>query len=370
MNALNRGAGVPKTAYLYTDAQPELLNIAFAETVPTLIHLVNGMCYTRETREVSSSVLPVFVLLWNTAMVLRRRMRETCAPSPPSPPSRELQPLKKRQRRDESAIPVPPPPPPLVVECLACMETCDADVGLLDCEHTMCAECVSTLLEARATDAFSGKCGLPSEHVTACPHPRCSGKLHESSLLALVPPEVHAMILFLRRKETPAGVSLFCCLCGAAAACTFDPDVDGAVFTCGVCGVKTCAQCERAAHPGDACVKRDAGLPTPEDLLSQAKIQHCPKCVVPEVKRRNCNHVYCKMCKTDWCWACGETLDSSDVTMHYKEKPECVRYDTETETERMRVALMSKSTAETSEIVQCALKLLVSSSLQQTESDI
>ena len=76
------------------------------------------------------------------------------------------------------------------------------------------------------------------------------------------------------------------------------------------------------------------------------------------------------MCETDWCWACGDVLDSKDVSMHYKDRPECVLYSTETETERMRLAITAKATPDTTEVVACALKLLASSSLQQMESDI
>ena len=373
IKALNAGAEVPKTPFQNTDASQEVLKLAFAATVPSMVHLVNGMCYSRETREMSPCMLPVYVLLWNTAMVLRRRLRETAAAVPVTEvlPSHQLR-RRKRQRVEEEeaqaeaeaqaqgALPVP-------TLCMVCMETPSAK--LMDCSHGLCVECASALLEGRAVDLFSGRGGGLPAQVYCCPDRGCTGRLQEAAFLSLVPPEVHAMVLFASSKSTE-GETVYCSMCGAGAPASFIRDIDGAVFTCSACGVKTCAQCERAAHPGDACVKRMQGLPSPEDLLSQAKIQHCPKCAVPEVKHRNCNHVFCKMCNTDWCWACGVALESNDISNHYKDSPECVLYSTETETERMRVAISAKSTPETAEIVACALKLLCSSSLQQMESDI
>ena len=377
INDLNAGSGVDKVPFKYTDACPEVVKVAYAETVPTIIHLVNGLCYSRETREVSPCMLPVYVLLWNTAMVLRRRLRATATPTPVAPvlPSVCKKNSKKRMRGEGdketfTATFLPPPLPPQTTQklCVACMEAPCA--RLLECTHDLCAECGSAMLEARATELFAGKgCGVPADRVTCCPHPSCTGRMQDTVVFSLVPPEVHAMLLFVSRQHRNTE-AVYCSMCGAAAPASFIQEIDGAVFTCGACGVKTCVQCERAAHPGDACVRRAKGVPTPEDLLSQAKIQQCPKCAVPEVKHRNCNHVLCKMCETDWCWACGDVLDSKDVSMHYKDRPECVLYSTETETERMRLAITAKATPDTTEVVACALKLLASSSLQQMESDI
>jgi hypothetical protein len=350
----SRGATPGKTVFGDTDASGELVNVAFGVTVPNFAHVVNSLCYSRDKREMAASMLPVFVLIWNAALTLRQRLRERSVAVDPVGSS------KKRVR-------VNPDEP--VKSCLACMDVLPSHKSVdMGCSHCLCMVCASALLESRIRAAFVGKGAAAGAGITCCPDARCSGKITDASVPNLLPPELYAVLLHLKKAEEVH--EFFCSACGLPPV-DFNSARDGAVFMCTACGMGTCSQCDRAAHFGEACLKKRDGMPTPEDLLSQAKIQKCPKCATPEVKRRNCNHVFCKDCETDWCWACAKILDSKDVTSHYSEEsPVCVTYSTKTETDRMKRALKAMETPETKAVVQYAMDLLSSSALQQTEADI
>uniref|UniRef100_A0A7S4DIY1 RING-type domain-containing protein n=2 Tax=Lotharella globosa TaxID=91324 RepID=A0A7S4DIY1_9EUKA len=45
----------------------------------------------------------------------------------------------------------------------------------------------------------------------------------------------------------------------------------------------------------------------------------CPKCGVDTEKNHGCNHMTCYICKTGWCWLCGEVIGNKVLPDHYKE---------------------------------------------------
>lgn len=357
----SRSAAPGKTVFGGTDAATELLNIAYGVTVPNITHLANSLCYTRDKREMSASMLPVFVLIWNAALTLRQRLRERSTSTITVEAAGASSKKRARVDMEETAK--------ASSCCLACMDVVMPEKSVsMGCTHTLCVVCASALVESRIRGAFVGKGAAAGAGIACCPDAHCTGKMSEAALPNLLSPEMYAVLLHLRKAEEVH--EYFCSACGMPPA-EFDSERDGSVFTCFACGVGTCSQCDRAAHFGDACVRKQDGIPTPEDLLSLAKIQKCPKCATPEVKRRNCNHVFCKDCDTHWCWACAKVLDAKDVTSHYsQESPVCVNYSTKTETERMKRALKAMETPETKAVVHYAMELLLSSALQQTEADI
>jgi hypothetical protein len=336
----------------------ELENIAFGKTLPPFAAVLNGLCYGYGKKELSPKCLPMFVLLWNTALVLRRRIREMpVLPPPTAPPSSEETTASAKRCKPS--------------ECLACSELCEG-APVTTCEHSMCRPCASVMVERNALLAFVGKGGVSSTSLAACAVPGCGGAVRPDVLPRLLSPEIYAIYLLVLKKGSAARGTTYCYFCGEAAPAEFHPESDGVVFTCECCGMSSCVQCDRASHPGEVCVRKESGKLTPEDLLSRAKIQFCPGCKTPEVKRLNCNHLVCDVCHTDWCWACGVVLDRRDTTTHYRdESPSCVAYSTETEMQRMK-SFLQKNAIEAphlADATQCALGLLAHM-MQQTTADI
>jgi len=50
-----------------------------------------------------------------------------------------------------------------------------------------------------------------------------------------------------------------------------------------------------------------------------ANTKKCPKCGVATEKNQGCNHMTCYVCKTGWCWLCGEEIGNQTMPDHYKE---------------------------------------------------
>jgi len=46
--------------------------------------------------------------------------------------------------------------------------------------------------------------------------------------------------------------------------------------------------------------------------------RNCPKCGVATEKNEGCNHMTCFVCKTGWCWLCGEIIGTQVLPDHYK----------------------------------------------------
>eukprot|EP00469_Lotharella_globosa_P013533 CAMPEP_0167789536 /NCGR_PEP_ID=MMETSP0111_2-20121227/10749_1 /TAXON_ID=91324 /ORGANISM="Lotharella globosa, Strain CCCM811" /LENGTH=360 /DNA_ID=CAMNT_0007681733 /DNA_START=206 /DNA_END=1288 /DNA_ORIENTATION=- len=49
-----------------------------------------------------------------------------------------------------------------------------------------------------------------------------------------------------------------------------------------------------------------------------ANTKPCPECGVATEKNEGCNHMTCYVCKTGWCWLCGEIIGNQMLPDHYK----------------------------------------------------
>lgn len=336
-------AAKPKNIVVGSVSRKRLSQLAYGKHLPDVSNVIYNMC-TNGFND-ACSILPTFAITWNTCLTLRERLRAHC----------ETNTTKRRcGKRQRSAI-----------TCCACFEDFTTAVTM-ECEHPLCISCASAMVEGRVRDAFIGK---GSSKLAECPIPSCKGCMSDDTVSSLVPKEVYMLYLHCKKRRQSASGGHTCVVCGDDQPEGYCSETDGAVFTCSTCGSNTCTQCVRVAHPGFPCIRTQSGQKSPEDLLSAAKIQTCPTCKTPEVKRKNCNHLLCHVCKTDWCWACHSVLNSADTTTHYRDdSPACVLYNAQTEMARMKACLL-KMTDENPETVRVAIRLL-DDSLQQTEEDI
>lgn len=76
---------------------------------------------------------------------------------------------------------------------------------------------------------------------------------------------------------------------------------------CPTCQITWCWECSISPyHDGKTC----------RDILRQI-CKNCPGCGVASEKTKDCNHLKCPRCKTDWCYLCESKLCSKNPNQHY-----------------------------------------------------
>lgn len=93
---------------------------------------------------------------------------------------------------------------------------------------------------------------------------------------------------------------------------------------CNKCSAVVCLQCLLQWHEPIHCSLMKAWQKKMVDDSETANwmiihTKKCPKCSADIEKNGGCNHMTCRMCRAEFCWACGST----DFANHYQ----CSRYD-------------------------------------------
>jgi len=88
--------------------------------------------------------------------------------------------------------------------------------------------------------------------------------------------------------------------------------------SCNKCGLEFCFY-HSNAHLGEPCKAAMAQCDDDErlaiTLAMQEETRLCPHCSILTQKTSGCNHMTCRQCNGEWCWLCGEKMDS--VWSHY-----------------------------------------------------
>lgn len=92
--------------------------------------------------------------------------------------------------------------------------------------------------------------------------------------------------------------------------------------TCGKCNREYCRQ-HANAHVGETCAayeKRTARA-SRAALVAMRKTgdapKQCPGCKTYTTRMSGCAHMKCTVCKTNWCWKCGQKVDGGEFPAHY-----------------------------------------------------
>jgi len=75
-------------------------------------------------------------------------------------------------------------------------------------------------------------------------------------------------------------------------------------FTICQCGTKICNKCQNYCHKDKTClqaINEELG-----EFSKNNEIRLCTNCKVIVTKIEGCQHITCSVCKSDWCWDCGE----------------------------------------------------------------
>ena len=87
---------------------------------------------------------------------------------------------------------------------------------------------------------------------------------------------------------------------------------DNPILACGACSYRQCVRHKTAWHEGETCEEYDDRVSgrraAAEEEASNAKITEttkaCPNCNTRIEKNQGCDHMTCKICKYQFCWAC------------------------------------------------------------------
>lgn len=245
--------------------------------------------------------------------------------------------------------------------CCACAELFGVTETLQDArhweygclDHPLCLTCGVAWVDSVVSTAATWKGGnFSMTSMPVCCDTNCTntGKPMSSAafhclLMEHSTEDVRALAWVASTSRDPRQRCGVCNVPGALPPCN---EENGICVTCTVCAQLVCSMCYLPAHFGVACPASKSldsrRTTTPEIVLSEAKLQRCGSCKTASVKSYGCNHITCKSCGHQWCWACAAALDPRDPSEHYRtSRCSQMAHDDKTETERMTRAIMARA---------------------------
>ena len=88
---------------------------------------------------------------------------------------------------------------------------------------------------------------------------------------------------------------------------------------CRRCRIEICNKCDLQSHPNTAClVLEDRRFRRWASRASKLGVKNCPTCRSRTEKLQGCNHMTCIRCATEWCWVCGQVIESDHYNYSLK----------------------------------------------------
>ena len=184
---------------------------------------------------------------------------------------------------------------------------------LSSCGHSLHHPCLSTNVSSRLSDA--------GDTSVTCFQPGCGAPLLDSDIMLLSDPAIVARLHCVRAQR--ADPSLRFCACGAGVS---GGSARAPQLRCGACGADFCwLHGSRHAPGAAACAAftaeetRDpANAASLEALRGNSK--QCPNAACGSWVQRDggCNSVECTVCRTTFCWLCGQQIAAGEMPVHYQ----------------------------------------------------
>jgi len=177
-------------------------------------------------------------------------------------------------------------------------------------EHGCCRECITLYVRGLVLDGRVNS--------IACPQSRqCGASASPDEVRQLTDDATHQKYeRFRKMRQDPM---LRECP-GCRVLCKAVVGDEGSVvcdMRCEACGAEFCYY-HSNAHIGRSCedYRREAAK---DERAAEASARRgtkpCPGCGIATHKISGCNHMTCAGCQRNWCWACGESIES--VAWHY-----------------------------------------------------
>ena len=188
--------------------------------------------------------------------------------------------------------------------------------AMKECCHWFCNECWQMHIHTQSTDG---------QTQITCPEYECNTVVDSITVMSLIPSWYgkHTSRVVGRKLES-SPVWRWCPYdrCSLAVKALPHPSsFDGnnrpgsMPVVCG-CGNIWCFSCQGKAHWPASCQQakhfrkeysRFLKLQDAKKLITSVRVKQCPNCGYPIEKSQGCSHMYCIMCKTNFCWSCLST---------------------------------------------------------------
>ncbi|OAK95400.1 hypothetical protein IQ06DRAFT_309748 [Phaeosphaeriaceae sp. SRC1lsM3a] len=205
--------------------------------------------------------------------------------------------------------------------CVACMEQYPArdSVRFGTCENPSghCRGCLQNWLASRI-----GEAGRTDDIRCPCNMPRCEGYATHETVHQHATAQDFEVFDTLQTQEVLREMPGYrACPSAACRSGQIHDNNDGNIFKCGACGHRHCTNCNVPFHDGESCEQRKSRKKmenmskTEQEKASQAKVDSisatCPGCGARINKNGGCDHMTCRLCRTEFCYLCSAPYSGS-----------------------------------------------------------
>eukprot|EP00467_Chlorarachnion_reptans_P003097 CAMPEP_0114513744 /NCGR_PEP_ID=MMETSP0109-20121206/15758_1 /TAXON_ID=29199 /ORGANISM="Chlorarachnion reptans, Strain CCCM449" /LENGTH=296 /DNA_ID=CAMNT_0001693687 /DNA_START=30 /DNA_END=917 /DNA_ORIENTATION=+ len=201
--------------------------------------------------------------------------------------------------------------------CYICLSNKRVSTGykLKACGHYFCQSCLADYLESQ----FQSKQTHPRCFFLTDGKKPCNTEIDVGDLKAVSTPEAWKKYIYFTNKETNENY-IDCPKCKLQ-------QIGNSREPWTVCKSETCNHefcfVHQNQHPKtQTCAEYEAQVRLEEkknNVWKAVRTKKCPKCGVATEKNHGCNHMTCYVCKTGWCWLCGEVIGNQTIPDHYKD---------------------------------------------------
>ncbi|GAB5359894.1 hypothetical protein AAMO2058_000581200 [Amorphochlora amoebiformis] len=200
--------------------------------------------------------------------------------------------------------------------CYICLSNHRMSKGytLRSCGHSFCKPCLQGYLESQ----FKSRQTHPRCFYTDEKQSVCNVEISVADIKAVATEEALKKYTYFMNKEQNENF-VDCPKCKTQQ--LGDPRHPWTVCSNADCDHEFCFV-HQNQHPKEkACAEFEAEQRREERKNRSWRSAHtrpCPKCGVATEKNEGCNHMTCFVCKTGWCWLCGEIIGNQVLPDHYK----------------------------------------------------
>jgi len=199
--------------------------------------------------------------------------------------------------------------------CMLCCEDAQGRAHFKQCrnsDHYCCRDCMGRYVSGLVNEGRVGAIRCPMNEA-------CEAFVESAEVLEWTDPDIFAR--YERFRKMQANPTLRQCPKCAELCSPLKDEEAGIIIPeirCNNCNWEFCYY-HSNAHLGKPCTALMAEQDGDERMaiaLSMEEQTHvCPSCSILTQKSSGCNHMTCRQCQCEWCWVCGDKIDS--VWSHY-----------------------------------------------------
>lgn len=185
--------------------------------------------------------------------------------------------------------------------CRICCDPCHSSTAFsMGCNHNFCRPCYTNYLTAQIADG-------PSCILAHCPQHKCKQTVTRGIIQQLVSTEdFEKYSMYVTRNFIEMSKTMRYC---PAPSCNKVAVGSGVSTVRCSCSCPFCFRCGEEAHDPCSCAQLEEWQQKCENESETANwilanTKKCPNCNARIEKNQGCNHMSCKLCKSEFCWIC------------------------------------------------------------------